>query len=293
MNNEIKYHSEAELKVLLTEKSRFSRIWQAYEVFKDNEDFCDYPFREQLYLLMENCIEAQKEARYEVLKGKSLIPKPEILPTLNEIGKRNHIRATRMDLLTSKITDGKYHRIIITGNSGVGKTTFGLALLNHAMMNGLPSLFLNYPESIGLMSALSEKNSEQYKNNLKEMLAHRFLMLDDFLLTPPTPQEIFCLHRLIDLSEEKNCSLIFTSQYEAVNWLDRLCQAKNLEDDKNAHALVDRLITDPIMINLKGASKRSRSNTIVINGGDGKKKDAESVNDENKSESDGERKEND
>ncbi len=285
MNNEITYHSESDLKALLTEKSRFSRIWQAYEVFKDNQEFCDYPFREQLYLLIENCVEEIKKARYEVLKGKSLIPKPEILPTLDEIGKRNHIRPTKMDLLISKITDGKYHRIIITGNSGVGKTTLGMALLNHAMLNSQSALFLNYPESIGLMASLSDKNSDSYKNYLKEILSHKILMLDDFLLNPPTPQEIFCLHRLIDLSEEKNCSLIFTSQYESVEWLNRLCQTQNLEDDKNAHALVDRLITDPIMVNLKGSSKRSRSNTIVINGGDGKKKENEAANDGNQSES--------
>lgn len=61
-------HSEDELKQLFTKTLKLSSLWYAYELLKDDSDFCDLPFSEQFYELGKVCNQKRLENKYKLLK---------------------------------------------------------------------------------------------------------------------------------------------------------------------------------------------------------------------------------
>lgn len=61
-------HSEDELKQLFTKTLKLSSLWYAYEMLKDDSDFCDLPFSEQFYELGKVCHQKRLDNKYRLLK---------------------------------------------------------------------------------------------------------------------------------------------------------------------------------------------------------------------------------
>ena len=66
-------HSEDELKQLFTKTLKLSSLWYAYEMLKDDSDFCDLPFSEQFYELGKVCHQKRLDNKYRLLKKDSNI----------------------------------------------------------------------------------------------------------------------------------------------------------------------------------------------------------------------------
>ena len=139
--------------------------------------------------------------------------------------------------------------VILTGPTGCGKTYLAEALGLAACKMGHPARKIRFQRLFEELSAA--KGTGMLLGYLEKLAKVKVLILDDFLMTSVTQQE---LGYLADILEERDgsSSLIVTTQYPPNTWHDRL------PDPTIADAICDRLVHRAIKINLKGESMRKK-----------------------------------
>ena len=143
------------------------------------------------------------------------------------------------------------HRtVLITGPSGIGKSYIACALGNFAARAGYPVLYLRAPR---LSETLQQSRGDgSHLKTLTKLAKVQLLIIDDFLLTPPTDWE---RRDLLEIVEDRYQSgaMVITSQCPIGDW------HPNIGDPTLADAICDRLLHNAYKIELKGDSMRLRS----------------------------------
>ena len=91
---------------------------------------------------------------------------------------------------------------------------------------------------------------------VKALAKADLLILDDWLLQPLTPQEVYDLLELVE-ARTKHGATIFCTQYETDDWYVRLNPTPG-EDSPVTDAIMDRIVHNVYLIPLEGKSMRER-----------------------------------
>jgi len=144
-----------------------------------------------------------------------------------------------------------HHNVLISGPTGAGKSFIGCALAHAAIRRGHTALYVRTPRLLAEL-ALS-RGDGRYVRRLGQLARIGLLVLDDFLLTPPSVIEAKDLLEVIDDRSQLRSTLV-VSQLPVENWHPALADG----DPTLADAILDRLVHNAHRLTLKGASMRRR-----------------------------------
>jgi DNA replication protein DnaC len=144
-----------------------------------------------------------------------------------------------------------HHNVLISGPTGAGKSFLACALAHSAVRRGHSALYLRTPRLLAEL-ALS-RGDGRYVRRLGQLARIGLLVLDDFLLTPPSVIEAKDLLEVIDDRSQVRSTLV-VSQLPVENWHPALAAG----DPTLADAILDRLVHNAHRLALKGASMRRR-----------------------------------
>jgi DNA replication protein DnaC len=137
--------------------------------------------------------------------------------------------------------------VLITGPTGIGKSYLACALGNLAARAGLSVLYLRTSRLFDML--LQSRADGSHSRAFKKLAKVKVLILDDFLLTPPSDEQ---RKDLLDVLEDRYGSgaTILTSQLPPRAW------HAALGDPTLADAICDRLLHNAYKIELQGQSLR-------------------------------------
>jgi DNA replication protein DnaC len=146
------------------------------------------------------------------------------------------------------------HRtVLVTGPSGIGKSYLACALGNFAARTGYTVLYLRAPR---LSETLQQARGDgSHLKTLSRLAKAQLLIIDDFLLTPPTDWERRDLLEIVEDRYQSGATVI-TSQCPIGDW------HPNIGDPTLADAICDRLLHNAFRIELRGDSMRTRPGSI-------------------------------
>jgi len=144
-----------------------------------------------------------------------------------------------------------HHNVLISGPTGAGKSFIGCALAHADICRGHTALYVRTKRLLAEL-ALS-RGDGRYVRRLGQLARIGLLVLDDFLLTPPSVIEAKDLLEVIDDRSQLRSTLV-VSQLPVENWHPALADG----DPTLADAILDRLVHNAHRLTLKGASMRRR-----------------------------------
>src|SRR5207237_5688061 len=109
--------------------------------------------------------------------------------------------------------------VLISGPTGAGKSFLACALAHAAVRRGHTALYVRTPRLLAEL-ALS-RGDGRYVRRLGQLARIGLLVLDDFLLTPPSLIEDKDLLQVIDDSSQLRSTLV-VSQLPVGNWISAL-----------------------------------------------------------------------
>lgn len=147
-----------------------------------------------------------------------------------------------------------HRNVLITGPTGVGKTFIGCALAHLACREGFSALYVRLPRLLPELAI--GKGDGRYARLFRGLAKVNVLLLDDWALSPLTPDARHDLMELIDERHERGATII-TSQLPVAHWHEWV------NDPTLADAILDRLVHRSYQIALKGESLRKRKETLT------------------------------
>ncbi len=144
-----------------------------------------------------------------------------------------------------------HHNLLLSGPTGAGKSFLACALAHAAIRRGHTALYVRTPRLLAEL-ALS-RGDGRYVRRLGQLAKVGLLVLDDFLLTPPSIVEAKDLLEVVDDRSQLRSTLV-VSQLPVEDWHAALA----LGDPTLADAILDRLVHHAHRLPLKGASLRRR-----------------------------------
>jgi DNA replication protein DnaC len=137
--------------------------------------------------------------------------------------------------------------VLITGDTGIGKSWLACALAHQACREGFSALYIRLPR---LLSDLAiARGDGRYTKLLTTLAKVDVLVLDDWGMAPLTPEH---MRDLLEVLEDRYGarSTVVTSQLPVSKWHGTIA------DPTFADAILDRLVHNAYKFNLKGESMR-------------------------------------
>src|ERR1700724_937920 len=163
------------------------------------------------------------------------------------MGLREQLEATQYANLSFEERLG----LLVDGPPGGGKSFLACALTRAAVRRGHTALYVRTPRLLTEL-ALS-RGDGRYVRRLGQLARIGLLVLDDFLLTPPSVIEAKDLLEVIDDRSQVRSTLV-VSQLPVEAWHPALAGG----DPTLADAILDRLVQHAHRLPLTGASMRRR-----------------------------------
>lgn len=139
--------------------------------------------------------------------------------------------------------------VLITGSTGVGKSTLACSLGYQACLLGIKTRYFNLTRLVE--SILMAKTEGTYLKFLNQLEKIPLIIIDDFGLQTLNKNTKLALLQILEDRYEKK-SVIITSQLPVSKWHEYL------EEPSLADALLDRLTARCHRLELKGESRRKK-----------------------------------
>ena len=145
--------------------------------------------------------------------------------------------------------------ILFLGQPGCGKTHLAVALATVAVEAGYRGYFTNAEEMVASIAQASREGNLASK--LKTYTAPSVLVIDDIGLLPMDRAASSAFYQVVNLRYEKQHSTIVTTNRGLPDW------GEIFGDTVVAAAILDRLMHDAVVFNIKGPSWRLREHQAL------------------------------
>jgi DNA replication protein DnaC len=216
----------------------------------ESSQYLSLSFDERLGLLVDREAEARDSRRLALRLKAAKLRQEASVEDVDFRAPRGLDRSVIMSLAQANWVSAK-HNLLITGPTGAGKSFIGCALAHAAVRRGHTALYMRTPRLLTDL-ALS-RGDGRYVRRLAHLAKVGVLVLDDFLLTPPSVIEAKDLLEVIDDRSQVRSTLVI-SQLPVEAWHPALATG----DPTLADAILDRLVHDAHRLALKGNSMRRR-----------------------------------
>lgn len=147
------------------------------------------------------------------------------------------------------------NNIIITGESGVGKTHLGAALATCATEKGFKAYYITLENYLNLLKNANEKKS---RNILEYMKECHIIMIDEVGYLPIEKDDTHLFYRSINVLNSAASLIIATNK--------PLCDFPDIFHDRSLGlTILDRLSENSGIINLRGDSYRKKTHNSIFN----------------------------
>jgi len=216
----------------------------------ESSQYLSLSFDERFGLLVDREAEARDSRRLALRLKAAKLRQEATVEDIDFRAPRGLDRSVVMNLAQASWVAAK-HNLLISGPTGAGKSFLASALTHAAIRRGYTGLYLRTPRLLAEL-ALS-RGDGRYVRRLAQLAKLSVLVLDDFLLTPPTVVEAKDLLEVIDDRSQVR-STVVVSQLPVENWHAALAAG----DPTLADAILDRLVHHAHRLELKGSSMRRR-----------------------------------
>jgi DNA replication protein DnaC len=234
------------------EKMKKLKLFGMYRLFKtslESGKMEDYTPDEMVSHLLDSELDDRKNRSIEGLTRRALFRYKATMEQINFAVDRNLDRNQLM-----RLSDGtfirKHEALIITGFTGVGKSSIASALGHQACSMGFRVLYYNTSKLIGKLKMAKADGS--YAKMIAKIEKQDLLILDDFGIHPFDSAGRAMLMEIIEDRHGKG-SVIITSQLPVNKWYEVI------GEQTIADAILDRIVHHAHRIELKGESLRKKS----------------------------------
>lgn len=230
-------------------KLKLHGMLSALKEQQQNRQFKELTFEDRLGMLVDREITVQENRRIELrLKQAKLRQAAAVedidFRTARGLDKNNVLELANCQWLT------EHQNILIIGPTGVGKSFLACALAHKACREGFS---VQYHRTSRLFQELAVSRADgRYLRLLKGLAKVDLIILDDWGLEALTKDQ---RNDLLEILEDRHNqkSLIITSQIPLENWHSLVGESTH------ADAILDRVVHNAHVINLKGDSMRKKT----------------------------------
>ena len=216
----------------------------------EQSQYLSLSFDERIGLLVDREAEARDSRRLTLRLKAAKLRQEATVEDLDFRAQRGLDRTVILNLAQAGWV-AAHHNVLISGPTGAGKSFLACALAHAAVRRGHSALYVRTPRLLAEL-ALS-RGDGRYVRRLGQLARIGLLVLDDFLLTPPSVIEAKDLLEVIDDRSQLRSTLV-VSQLPVENWHPAL----EAGDPTLADAIVDRLVHNAHRLAMKGGSMRRR-----------------------------------
>lgn len=223
---------------------RFTAMADAFRAQLADTSMKEMPFEDRMGILVDIEYNSRKRNRLTRLIKNAHFDQPEASIVDIDYTSGRKLNKNLIRRLATGEYISEYRNIFITGATESGKTYMACAFGMEACKQYYKTKYVRLPDLlIDLQIARDEGN---YHKVIKKYANPILLIIDEWLLLKPTPEEQKDIFELMHLRRRKS-STIFCSQYRHTEWYDQLGGA----DSPLADAILDRIVHDAYMINIE------------------------------------------
>jgi DNA replication protein DnaC len=220
-----------------------------------NSKYQELSFEERLALLIDREVVEQQNRKLEFRLRQARLRQTAVLEDIDFRSNRGLNKADFLELANCGWLKN-HQNILVIGPTGVGKSYLACALAHKACREGYS---VQYHRVTKILHELGVARGDgRYLRILKSFSRIDLLVLDDWGLEAFTKDQ---RHDLLEIFEDRHDrrSLLITSQVPVENWHPLI------GDPTLADAILDRVVHNAHIINLKGESMRKKLTTSSKN----------------------------
>jgi DNA replication protein DnaC len=230
-------------------KMRLGHMAQILRDMNENKDIASLCFEERMGLLIDTEWEFRQNHKRQLLtKRAGFVDSNACIEGIDYRPGRGIDKAVVYKLSTCDYVKARQD-VLLLGKTGVGKSYMACALGNSACRNSLTTRYIALSDLFDELAVAYEVG--KLASAIDSFIKPSLLILDDFFLTRPTPEDS---ERLLKLVEKRMYigSTIYCSQLTPEEWHTRI------EEKIIADAILDRIVSRSHVIKLEGDSMRKK-----------------------------------
>lgn len=232
---------------------RLHGLAAALEQQSESASYSSLSFDERLGLLVDSEMTHREDRRLTRLLRNARLKYRATVEEIDYRARRGLDRAVVRGLVRGEWLRA-HQNLIVIGKTGAGKTFLACALANEACRQGHSAAYYRAPRLLHELAIARADGT--YQKLLLRLAKTTLLIIDDWLLVPPTEQE---RHDLLEVLEDRYevGSTLITTQLEVKHWHE------TIGDPTLADAICDRLVHNAHRIELKGGSMRKERSGLT------------------------------